>query len=106
MITCYIEYQIDPYQLAEFRSFCEAWIPIIESYGGTHHGYFLPRESASDVAIGLFSFPSLAAYEQYREQCKDDPEAKRASKIAADTRCIVRLNRQFLEPLLPENQRA
>ena len=101
MITCYIEYKIDPYQLDSFRKFCEAWIPIIQKHGGTHHGYFLPKESASDIALGLFSFDSLATYEQYREACKDDADAKAASKIASDTKCIVRINRQFLDPMLP-----
>ena len=101
MITCYIEYTIDPYQLDSFRKFCEAWIPIIQRHGGTHHGYFLPKESASDIALGLFSFDSLADYERYREVCKSDEDAKAASKIASDTRCIVRINRQFLEPMLP-----
>ena len=101
MITCCIEYTIDPYQLGSFRQFCEAWIPIIQKYGGTHHGYFLPKESASDIALGLFSFESLAMYESYREKCKDDDDAKAASKIASDTKCIVRINRQFLEPMLP-----
>jgi len=42
--------------------------------GGRHHGYFLPSERASNIALALFSFPSLAAYEVYREQSKVDAE--------------------------------
>lgn len=53
------------------------------------------------MALGLFSFESLAAYEKYRELCKDDSDAKQASKIADDTKCIVRINRQFMESMLP-----
>ncbi len=49
MITCYIEYKIDSYKLAEFRTYAEMWIPLVEKYGGIHHGYFLPKESASDL---------------------------------------------------------
>src|SRR5260370_39319927 len=37
------------------------WVTL---HGGTHHGYFLPAEGASDNALALFSFHSLAAYEQ------------------------------------------
>ena len=103
MITCYLEYQIDPYKRAEFKQYAEMWIPLIPRFGGTHHGYFLPKESASDLAVALFSFDSLAAYEKYRTASRDDPECQAASKFAADTRCIVRLNRQFLEPVLPDS---
>ena len=101
MITCQLEYQIDPYKLKEFRSYVAMWFPLIEKFGGTHHGYFLPKESASDIAFGLFSFDSLAAYEQYRIDSREDAECKRASAYATETRCIVRVNRQFLDPLLP-----
>ena len=100
MITCYLEYQIDPYKRKEFRTYAEMWLPRVEKLGRTHHGYFLPKESASDLAVALFSFDSLAAYERYREAAKDDPECKKASEYAEQTRCIIRLNRQFLEPVL------
>ena len=101
MITCYLEYQIDPYKREEFRRYAEMWLPLVKKFGGTHHGYFLPKESASDLAVALFSFQSLAAYEKYRTASKSDPACKAASKFAEDTRCIVRLNRQFLDPVLP-----
>ncbi len=101
MITCVIDCQIDPYKLAEFRQYCEMWLPLIEKFGGTHHGYFLPKEGASDRALGLFSFDSLADYERYRTDSRDDPDCRRASEFAAETRCIVRLDRQFMDPMLP-----
>lgn len=100
MITCYLQYTIDPYKRAEFQTYAEMWIPLVEKHGGTHHGYFLPKESASDLAVALFSFESLAAYEAYRTAARNDPECSKASRYAEDTRCIVRLNRQFLEPVL------
>ena len=102
MITCYLEYQIDPYKRAEFREYAEMWLPLIKKFGGIHHGYFLPKESASDLAVALFSFESLAHYEQYRVNSKEDPECQAASKFANESRCIIRLNRQFLDPILPE----
>ncbi len=106
MITCYLEYQIDPYKRNEFRQYAEMWLPLVAKFGGTHHGYFLPKESASDLAVALFSFESLAAYENYRAEAKHDPDCKAASRFAEETRCIVRLNRQFLEPVLPEGPEA
>ena len=100
MITCYLEYKIDSYKVAEFRTYAEMWIPLVEKYGGIHHGYFLPSESASDLAVALFSFDSLAAYEKYRADRRDDPDCKAASDYAEKTRCIISFNRQFLEPVL------
>ena len=99
MITCYLKYTIDMYKVAEFRRYAEMWIPLVEKYGGTHHGYFLPKESASDVAVALFTFPSLAAYEQYRENARKDPDCRKASAYSAETKCILGYERQFLEPV-------
>ena len=100
MITCYLEYRIDMYKLEEFRAYAEMWIPLVERFGGIHHGYFLPKESSSDLAVALFSFESLAAYEQYRIDMRKDPDCKRASEHAGQTRCILGYKRQFLEPVL------
>src|ERR1700734_2702388 len=66
MITCVVEYVIDPAQIDAFERFGRRWMDLVDSHGGMHHGYFLPAEGASDKALALFSFPSLAAYEQYR----------------------------------------
>ena len=105
MITCYLEYQIDPYKRDEFRAYAEMWLPLIARFGGTHHGYFLPKEGASDVAVALFSFDSLAAYESYREAASHDPECRKASEYAEQTRCVKRLNRQFMEPIFAQDNR-
>jgi len=48
MITCYLQYQIDPYKREEFRKYADTWLNLVPKFGGTHHGYFLPKESASD----------------------------------------------------------
>ena len=74
------------------------WIPIVTRLGGTHHGCYLPYEGANDVAYALFSFPSLAAYEEYRAAIRQDPQAKDLWQIAARTRCIRRFDRAFLRP--------
>ena len=66
MITCHVRYQIDAEKIEDFERFARAWMDIVDGAGGTHHGYFLPAEGASDIAYALFSFPSLAEYERYR----------------------------------------
>lgn len=99
MITCYLQYQIDPYKREEFRKYAEMWLPLVPKFGGTHHGYFLPKESASDLAVALFSFASLADYETYRLESQNDPDCQAACAFADETRCIIRLDRQFLEPV-------
>lgn len=99
MLTVYIRYQIDPYKINEFESYAKKWLPLVEKFGGDHHGYFLPHESANDIAVALFSFPSMADYESYRKKSAHDEECIRAYKIATDTQCIIRYDRHFLRPM-------
>ena len=99
MITCYIRYIIDPYKLTEFESYGKRWIPLVEKFGGQHHGYFLPSEGTSNVALALFSFPSLALYEVYREKSFQDPDCQAAFKYAEETRCILSYERSFFRPV-------
>ena len=56
MVTCYVRYIIDPYQLAEFEHYAKLWIPLVNKFGGTHHGYFLPYEGANNLASCPFQF--------------------------------------------------
>lgn len=100
MITCYLKYVIDPYKLKEFERYAKMWIPLVEKFGGQHHGYFLPSEGANNIALALFSFDSLAAYESYRQQSFQDPECRAAFKYAEETRCIESLERSFMKPVL------
>ena len=66
MITCYLRYTIDPYQLEAFERYSRMILPLAGKYGGVHHGAFLPHEGPNNIAVHLFSFPSLAEYERYR----------------------------------------
>ncbi len=100
MISCYIKYEIDPDKVAEFEHYAKLWIPLVQKFGGLHHGYFLPHESANDLAVAIFSFPSLAAYETYRQQSMEDPECQAAFQYATETKCIRRYDRSFLRPVL------
>lgn len=102
MITCVVDYTIDAAKVAEFERFARRWIELVNEHGGTHHGYFLPSEGASDKALALFSFPSLAAYEQYRELFGVHPDFVAADKIRDDSGCVIRYERSFMRPLLPD----
>ena len=99
MITCYVRYIIDPYKLAEFEYYAKLWIPLVARFGGMHHGYFLPSEGANDVALTLFSFDSLAAYETYRSAAAQDPDCQAAVRYAVETRCILSYERSFFRPV-------
>jgi hypothetical protein len=100
MVTCYLRYTIDPEKVREFESYAKMWIPIVKRMGGTHHGYFLPHEGANNIAIALFSFPTLAAYEEYRTKMQTDPESVKAQQASADSRCILSYERSFMRPVL------
>jgi len=100
IITCYLRYQIHSDKIAEFEIYGAIWLELVPRFGGTHHGYFLPSEGESDVALAIFSFPSLAAYEQYRKDAATDPDVAKAVAYAKQTRCFIRYERSFFRPLL------
>ena len=96
MITCVIQYTIDPNAPDNFEKYATAWPPIIERCGGSLVGYYLPKEGADDFALALIDFPSLAEYEQYRERLAADPDAQRNVADARAARCILSERRSFL----------
>lgn len=101
MITCFLEYQIDPKKSAEFEQYGRMWFNLIARFGGTHHGYFLPSEGDSHMALALFSFPSLAEYEAYRIAASTDEEVKAAVRYKDETGCVQSWKRRFFRPVLP-----
>lgn len=103
MITCVVEYVIDAAKIEPFERFARCWMELVERHGGTHHGYFLPAEGASDQALALFSFGSLAEYERYRERFGVDPDFIAADRIRDDSGCVLRHERTFMRPLLPSD---
>ena len=96
-ITCFIRYQIDPYQRGAFEQYAQNWGRIIPRCGGHLLGYFLPYEGTNDVAWGLIAFENLTAYEAYRNRLKADPEARQNLAMAHDKRLILREERNFVE---------
>ncbi|MBK7279574.1 MAG: NIPSNAP family protein [Burkholderiales bacterium] len=62
-ITCFIRYEIDPFQKSQFTTYAENWARIIPRLGGHLLGYFVPHEGSSYEAWGRSgkeerSFPS------------------------------------------------
>lgn len=111
MITCFIRYTLNSDKLADFELYAQVWMRLIEKYGGIHHGYYMPREaphSASfsfpglgedgpdNIAVALFSFPSVEAYEKYRSDVSADPECIAITKHREETKCFVKYERTFM----------
>ena len=96
-VTCFLRYEIDPFQRDAFRAYAERWARIIPRCGGALVGYFLPYEGTNDVAWGLIAFASLAEYEAYRARLKADPDGRANFAAAQAQRFILREERSFLE---------
>ena len=96
-ITCFIRYQIDPFQRDLFAEYASRWAGIIPRCGGHLVGYFLPHEGTNDVAWGLIAFDSLASYESYRARLRADPEGRANFAMAREKRFVLREERTFLE---------
>ena len=99
MITCYLRYIIHPHKLPEFEAYARMWLPLVARFGGQHHGYFLPHEGANNIAVALFSFPSLAAYEQYRIRSQSDAECLAAYAFERANQSIISYERSFMRPV-------
>ena len=84
VITCVVHYTIDPDQIAAFEQFARAWMRHVDEHGGTHHGY------------------SLAAYEQYRTLFGTHSDFIAADRIRDESECVLRYERTFMRPLLPQ----
>ena len=100
MITALITYVIDPQKVDAFEIYAKAWIHLVNQMGGTHHGYFLPHEGANNKAWAMFSFPSLAGYEDYRIAMAKDADCQKAYAHAQNTGCILSYDRTFTRPVL------
>src|ERR1700744_6470790 len=117
MFTCFIRYEIAPGELDAFKEYARSWIALIRKYGGTHHGYFLPgtsghilpdaafsfpglgRVGAPNIAVALFSFPTVEAYDEYRREVAKDAGCKAATARFCETQCFTGYERTFLVPI-------
>lgn len=99
-VTVFIRYQIDPFQRDAFERYARRWLTVIPECGGDVVGYWMPHEGTNDVAMGLISFDSLAAYESYRARLRADPDGAANFGMAEAQRFIVSEDRSFLRPVL------
>ena len=121
MFTCVIRYEVVLDELEAFRAYARSWIKLIEQYGGTHHGYFVPAETtdgmpdtrfsfpglgkAAPVNIGyaLFSFPDVVSYESYRTNVANDSECQTATARFNAAPCFTGYERTFLQPIFSDD---
>jgi NIPSNAP len=99
MVTIYLRYVLNTSKLSEFEHYGKLWIPLVEKFGGKHHGYFIPSEGANNIALALFTFDSLTAYEVYRNDSFKDSACQAAFRYAEETQCIVSYERSFFRPV-------
>ena len=97
--TVSIRYQIDPFKREAFGQYARNWLTIIPKCGGDLLGYWTGHEGTNNIAFGLISFESLAAYENYRERLKSDAEATANFRYAEEQRFILVEERTFLRPV-------
>jgi hypothetical protein len=96
-ITVFIRYQIDPFKRAAFEAYARRWLDIIPKCGGEVVGYWMPHEGTNNIAWGLISFESLAAYEAYRARLKADDAGAANFRFAEEQRLILAEERTFLQ---------
>ena len=95
-ITVFIRYQLDPFERAQFEDYARRWLEIIPKHGGKVVGYWMPHEGTNNVAFGLISFESLAAYEAYRARLRADDAGMANFRFAEDNQLILAEERTFL----------
>jgi hypothetical protein len=113
LITCLIRYTVDLGKISDFEQYARTWMDLIEKYGGTHHGYFVPHDSppaatfsfsvgeegASNIAVALFSFPTIEAYEKYRSEVSSDPNCVAEARHRDEAQIFTKYERTFLRPV-------
>ena len=99
-VTVFIRYRIDPFKRAQFEQYAGRWLSIIPKCGGDLIGYFMPHEGTNNIAYGLISFESLAAYETYRARLRSDAEGVANFNFAEENKCILAEERTFLRKIV------
>ena len=99
MITLCISYTLDARKRDDFERYARGLKGIIPRCGGDLVGYWLPTRFAgpTNIATAMINFPSLAAYEQYRERLGKDPDSVENLQRAEETGCILVEDRTFME---------
>jgi hypothetical protein len=99
MITLSIRYTIDPRKRGDFERYARALGAIVPRCGGELVGYWMPTLFAgpTNIALALIDFPTLAAYEQYRERLAKDEDNVESVRRAQESGCILVEDRTFLQ---------
>ena len=107
MITCFIRYQIDPFKKDAFEHYARQWGQAIPRCGADLIGYFAPHEGSTTTAYGVYTLPSLAAYEAYKTRLAEDPIgrenyafAKREQFLRSEDRIFLKLASGSHAPLV------
>lgn len=95
-VTVFIRYKLDPFKREGFEIYARRWLKIIPKCGGDLVGYWIPHEGTDNIAYGLISFGSLAAYESYRTRLKTDSDGAGNFAFAQTERFILSEERTFL----------
>lgn len=95
-ITCFIEYDIEPWARELFGQYVQWWGTAIPECGAELIGYFAPHEGSLSKAYGVYTLPSLAAYESYKAKLANHPIAQEAYAFAQRERFIRYEERTFL----------
>ncbi len=101
-VTVFIRYQLDPFKRDGFEDYARHWLKIIPKCGGDLVGYWMPHEGTDNIAYGLISFDSLAAYEAYRARLKTDSEGAPNFAQAQKDRFILSEERSFLRQVVSD----
>ena len=99
MLTLCIRYSINPNKMADFKAYVAAELRPIRQSGGDTIGYFLPTDFAgpTNEAFGLVRFPTLAAYEEYRQKLKNDLEHQKNVARLEQSGSVLALHRSILQ---------
>ncbi|MFK7858069.1 MAG: NIPSNAP family protein [Granulosicoccus sp.] len=96
MLTCIIQYRIDPTKKAEFEKYARNWGQAIPRCGADLVGYYAPCEGSTTLAYGIYNVASLAEYEQYRARLAKDPVGQKNFAFAQSEKFILQEERTFL----------
>jgi hypothetical protein len=97
MITCFIRYQIDPFNKDAFEHYARQWGQAIPRCGADLIGYFAPHEGSTTTAYGVYTLPSLAAYEAYKNRLAEDPIGRENYAFARREQFLRSEDRIFLK---------
>lgn len=97
MLTCVIRYEIESAKRDMFVRYARNWGEAIPRCGADLIGYFAPHEGSATLAYGIYSIPSLAAYEAYRARLAEDPLGRENYEFAMREGFLRREDRTFLK---------